>query len=128
MTYFGCAVENVGKNVLIIKDNKVIGKGSSQIMRGDEWVGIRFTEGEVLELVKDFAGVKAIGLKHNYFKYLPNSGLFWAAAFDEDEEKAWEVLGQTMVIDEFNFSFGIAPDHFKQVEGFNHKMAEPTNE
>lgn len=118
MTYFGCACENVGKDVLVIKDNKVIGKGRSVTMRGDEWVGIVFKEGEVLELIKDFESFKAFGAKHASFRYLPNSGLFFDGAFEEESEKAWEVLGQTMIVDEFNFGWGIAPDHFKQVEGF----------
>lgn len=124
MTYFGCAVENVGKDVLVVKDNKVIGKGRSLIMHGDDWIGIRFTEGEVLEMVKNFESVKSLGLKHNYFRYFPTSGLFWGPAFAEDDEITWTVLGQTMVIDEFNFRFGICPDHFKQVEGYASTLAE----
>lgn len=35
------AVENVGKEVVIIKDNKIIAKGKSVTMRGDEVVSIK---------------------------------------------------------------------------------------
>lgn len=124
MPSFGSAVQSVGKDVLVIKGDKVIGKGRSTIMVGDEWIGITFTEGEVVDLVKELKSVKLLGTRRVNFRYYPNSGFFEGPPFAEDDdevEKIFDVLGQTLVVDEFNFGFGICPDHFKQVEGFASK-------
>ena len=113
----------VGEKVLIIKDSKVIGKGFCSLANGDKFVSIRLEEGPILDMVKDLESVRLLGMRHTYVRYYPSSGLF----FDTDEHLgvgATELLCNTMVVSEFNFGFGICPEHFHNVEGFRGSIVE----
>lgn len=116
LTYM--AVENVGKDVLIIKDGKVIGKGVSQLMYGDEWIGIRFTEGEIMDMTKDLSTVKSMGYKYSYFRYYPYSGVFLGAPSEMGREDEHAILDATLVVDELKLKYGMVPDHFKATPGY----------
>ncbi len=120
--------------VLVIDGNKsVIGKGLVQIRSGDDWVGCRFTEGQVLDLVKglgfDLSGFSG---KHTYFKFYPKSGMFFDLPFDAETKvqgDLWFVgLGDLRIVDEFNFKWGSVPGWFYDVPGCGASKAKALNE
>lgn len=121
---YDVAVPSTGKTVLVIKENKVIGKGSAQLAVGTDFVGIRFTEGEILEMTKDLTVVKIFEHKHAYFRYSPVSGAFIGSAYDKDREDEFDVLQDTTVVDEFNLKYRMVPEHFKDVPGYGAVMDE----
>lgn len=116
--------------LLLIRDNKVIGKAQMAIGRGTEWVGIRITEGEVKEEVsklikaategedlKDLDGTLRFFFPH--FTYY--SGLYLDIGNLLLTEKTSEIdayFQDIRVVNEFNFRWGLVPDVFKDVEGY----------
>lgn len=99
-----------GNNLLVIKNNRVIGKASIVGRYGSD-VGVRFTEGEILDLVKDLELVKAVGLRYAYYPFSALSGGY-IGSNDED------CLLDVMVVDEFNFRWGMVPEYFSVVPGY----------
>ena len=116
------AVEGVGKKVLIILNDEIIGKGTTQIARGDEYVGVRFEEGKVLDMIKDLETVKVLTLRHSYFRYLPYTGAFWGPPTVDEDDRIDDILSPTFIVDEFNLGYGIVPDHFSKVEGYKSQI------
>lgn len=114
------ALQNVGKTVLFIKDNKVIGKGSSQIGHGDDWHGIRVESGEIFDQLKDLAPFNSgkLGIKHSYIRFSPLSGVYLGMNFSDEYPEVDALLEMVRVVDEFNFGYRMAPDSFKEVEGY----------
>lgn len=43
------ALESVGRKILLIKGNKVVGEGQSILGQGDKFHGISITEGELFD-------------------------------------------------------------------------------
>lgn len=97
-------------NLLVIKNNRVIGKASIVARYGSD-VGVRFTEGEILDLVKDLELVKAVGLRYAYYHFSALSGGY-IGSNDED------CLLDVMVVDEFNIRWGMVPEYFSVVPGY----------
>ena len=126
MSIIKYAVEGVGKDILFIKDNKVVGKGKSQVAYGDEWVGVSYLEGEFLEKFQLTEHVKVMSLKHTYLRFCPFLGVFIG-----DEEKLGsdvvDIFEDVRVVDEFNFRWGMVPDTFKDVPGYRSAPTEYEN-
>jgi hypothetical protein len=114
------ALQNVGKTVLFIKDNKVVGKGRGQIGRGDEWHGIRIESGELFEQLKDIEpfNTPGIGTKHALIRFSPTLGSFIGFGFTDEFPQAEEILEYVRVVDEFNLGYRMVPDTFKDTEGY----------
>ena len=106
------AVESVGKPVLFIKDNKIVGKGISQ-MAMDGIVGVCVVDDAAKEFFKDDYAVKILGWKSTFFHYFTHDGT--PAMWYEDEPDGRH-LG-TRVVDEFSFRWGMVPESFKDVDG-----------
>lgn len=111
------AVPYCGKEVLVIRDGRVIGKGRAVTRVGDEVTSIQFTEGEIIELVQDLELVRLLGLRYSYFKYGPNYGVYLG---DDTQTGVGgdEILADTLVVDAVNFRYGMAPTQFARVPGF----------
>ena len=119
------AVENVGRDVLIIRNNQVIGKGMSQIMRGLDFVSITLVDDDAKKLIPVERISDAIGYKHTYLRYDPISGMFLEIYGNDPEwEDINDRLEDTLVVDEFNFRWGLCPDTFKDVPGYRSAMIE----
>lgn len=99
-----------GSNLLVIKNNRVIGK-ALVAGRYVSDVSVRFIEGEILDLVKDLELVKSVGLRYAYYHFSALSGSY-IGSNDED------CLLDVMVVDEFNFRWGMVPEYFSVVSGY----------
>lgn len=111
------AIQGVGQNVLFIRDNKVVGIGRSQIMHGDDFVGITCVDDAAKALVsEDKEAIELLTYKHMYLSYSPITGMFIETRWMN--EALDEKLEDTRVVDEFNFRWGMVPDSFKDVEGY----------
>jgi hypothetical protein len=112
------AVEGVGKTVLVVKGDQVIGKGRVVAARGNEWVSVELIEGEVIELTKELSGVKELGSRWATFRYLPLTGSYFSCTIQDDNDAAEDILGETAIVDEFNFRYGLSPERFSKVPGY----------
>lgn len=120
---YNYAVENVGRDVLIIRNNQVIGKGMSQIMRGLDFVSITLVDDDAKKLIPIERISDVIGYRHTYLRYAPISGMFLEVYGNDPEwEDVNDQLEDTLVVDEFNFRWGLCPDTFKDVPGYRSAM------
>lgn len=117
------AVDGYGKKVLLIKDNKIVGKGSSQGSI-DYTIGIRAEEGEMLEQLKASSAAKILEVKWILPRFSQVTGGYVGSGFPDGEDID-AIFGDVSVVDEFNFSFGFCPDHFKDVPGYRSKFDDP---
>lgn len=131
---FDQAIASSTSSVLIVGgDKRIIGRGSKHISTG-HWVGVRFEEGPVIDMARPFMvmegperEVVSFFPKHAYFRFLPNSGLFWGFPFDMEDAKsdeAYELFHEVRAVCEFNLGFGWVPTWFKDVEGYGVKIKE----
>ena len=120
---YNYAVENVGRDVLIIRNNQVIGKGMSQTMRGLDFVSITLVDDDAKKLIPVERISDAIGYNYTYLRYDPISGMFLEVYGNDPEwEDVNDQLEDTLVVDEFNFRWGLCPDTFKDVPGYRSAM------
>ena len=122
---YNYAVENVGRDVLIIRNNQVIGKGMSQTMRGSDFVSITLVDDDAKKLIPVERISDAIGYRHTYLRYDPISGMFLEIYGNDPEwEDVNDQLEDTFIVDEFNFRWGLCPDTFKAVPGYQSAVTE----
>ena len=122
---YNYAVENVGRDVLIIRNNQVIGKGMSQTMRGLDFVSITLVDDDAKKLIPIERICDVIGYRHTYLRYDPISGMFLEIYGNDPEwEDINDRLEDTLVVDEFNFRWGLCPDTFKDVPGYRSAVTE----
>jgi hypothetical protein len=113
---YHAAVQSVGRDVLVIKHNKIIGKGRVEMQR-DSVINVKFIEGEILDMIQNLELVKSIGIRYSYFKFLSFTGTY----FDTDDctgVGGEDILSDVVIVDEFNFNFGLVPAHFSKVPGY----------
>jgi hypothetical protein len=115
---FHSAVSGTGKTVLVVRGLEIIGKGQTAIARGTEYVGVRLTEGKIMEEAKDLGIVKAVGFQDSYFRFSPTTGGFASWFYGDSEEDTLKFFEELRIVDEFNLRFGLVPDEFKDVPGY----------
>lgn len=119
------AIDGVGKEVLIIRDNVVIGEGRCGGMRGNEFASISLIGDAQKMIPTDHELVKMLGYKHATIRYCPISGHFIGmGCLLEEHESLDHVFEDTMVVDKFNFRWGMVPDHFMTVAGYRAAITE----
>lgn len=115
------AIDGVGKNVVVVKDDKVIAKGRSVAMRGLEYVSIQLSDED---FEKFFAAMddstKSVLKSIGHIRVAPVTGGFLALSLDleEDHKDIADQFENTNVVDHFNLTYGMVPDFFKNVEGY----------
>lgn len=112
------AIENVARDVYIIRNNEIVCTGRV----GSSYMGeaiVYLENEEAIEVFKDDALVKSLG-RNAPFPFLINAGWYSFGRFDdEDEERG---VGLT-VVDKFAFDFGIASTlRYAHIAGFGNKM------
>ena len=110
------AVPSTG-DVLIIRDSKVIGKGKVAYRRGDDYCGIKITEGDLIKELENTEAVKTLGIYNCSFRYFPISGIYCGDEFFDTFDHE-DILDNTMIVDEFNLKFRMVPEWFSEVEGY----------
>lgn len=116
---FHLAVKDVGRDVVLIKDNKIVGEGRSVTIRDGE-VSIEMTDDRAKALVENSVQVKTWAESHpdkkykwSYFRFLTVTGTYVG-----EGELFCEELDDIMVVDKFNLRYGMVPDTFKDVEEY----------
>lgn len=117
------AIESLGGEVVILKEDKIVGIGRVMSSFDGEFVGVELTEGAILGMVENLGVVQTLGLDGLAFRYSPVTGAYLGTGFWDDEDSD-AVLGTTFAVGRFNLSHGIVPDHFKNVEGYRSAVQE----
>ena len=113
--YLAC--DGVGKKVLIIRGNKVIGEGKSQTSR-DGCVSITL-EDDRAKLLVPIELLEGIGYKYCFLHYSMISGVFLGLFEDDTEfDLINEQLSDTAIVDEDRLQYGMVPEHFKTLTGY----------
>jgi hypothetical protein len=119
------AVETVGREVVLIKDNKIIGEGYSAATAGYT-VSIEMRDDRAKALVDDSIQVKewkkhAPGKEYRYslFHFSQFNGCYLG-----DNDEFYEPLENVFVVDKRNLSYGFVPNSFKNVEGYRSVIRE----
>lgn len=117
MSIMYAAADRCGNDVLIIRDNQIVGKAKSVLQRGDLFVGIELLDDaakSLIDITKN-ADLQSLGYRHIYIKYDPITGNFLP---DENFKEVREAMKDTMIVDEFNFRWGMVPEKFRDVPGY----------
>ena len=125
------AVENVGKDIVIIKDNKIFAKGRSVAMRGNDYVSIKLCEEDQEKFFgKMDTDSKAILKSIGHIHISPYSGAFLQMSLDYEglHKEIEEQFENTFAVDHFNLRYGIVPDHFKTAEDYRSAIEEAKQE
>lgn len=116
------AITTVGRDLLVIKGDKVIGKARAITQVGSH-IGVMFTDGEILDMVKNIDCVRSMGNKHSYFRFYALTGEY-IGTYDLTGIGSDDILWDVYVVDEFNFRWGMVPEHFSCVPGYQTAMEE----
>lgn len=119
------AVENVGREVLLIKDNKVVGEGFAAAM-ADGIVSIEMRDDRAKTLVENSTQVQA------WVSSFPDKKYKWASfkfcsftgTYLDTDEVFCEALEHIQVVDKFSLRYGMVPDSFKDTEGYRAAQQE----
>lgn len=117
MSKFFRAVES-DTQVLVfnIKTREFLGMAKVATRRGDEYVSVRFEDGTIMDLVAQIKSFQAAGPRFSYYRYSPVTGVYLGRGPEDDNDS--EILGSTIIVDAFNFRWGLVPDHFKKYPGY----------
>lgn len=110
------AITSIGKTCLLVKNNKIIGKGFS-VGKRDGRVSIKLTEGSILEAAASFLATKELTLQYAYLHFSDISG-YNIDTVEWVGEDGYAFLEDVYAVDEFNFSWGMVPEMFKTVPGY----------
>jgi hypothetical protein len=129
------AIETVGKQTLLIKDNKIIGEVSVVTMVGMV-CGVSMKDTACKELIKDTAQFKIWsgaengklqehGYKYSYFHFNIITGEYIGDYITQNQfREKEEALEGCFVVDKFNFEYGWCSRAFADVEGFGQRMEQ----
>jgi hypothetical protein len=116
------AVENVGREVFLIRDNKVVGEGYSQTS-AHGMISIEMRDDRAKAIVEDSSQVKAFGeafpekkYKWSFFRFYKFDGSYADNA--DDGDRYFPGLTDIRVVDKLYLGYGMVPDTFTDVEGY----------
>lgn len=123
------AIENVGREVLLIRDKRIIGEGYS-VSSSSGTISIEMRDERAKALISDSLAVKLWGerfpekkFKYATFKFCQFTGAYLDASY-YDPDMLCPTLSGVRVVDKMGLHYGIVPDAFKDVEGYNAIHAE----
>jgi hypothetical protein len=113
------AVETVGREVLLIKDNKIIGEGRG-VASYDYIISIQMIDERAKALIKDSPAVKGWAEYGEEKMYRWSTFRFnmFDGSYIDDDDRYFEPLENVRVVDKHYFELGICPKSFKEAEGF----------
>lgn len=117
------AVDGVSKDVLVVnKECKVIARGTSIAMRGNDFVSIRLIKEDFDKLLGGLSDMsKSVMHSIGHLRCCPISGMFIQPTLDlgdEENEIMENIFNDTYVVSEFDLRFRMVPDFFKEVDGY----------
>lgn len=125
MNPFISAVNDVGREVWLIKDNRIVGEGRTAVLN-DGIISVQMCDDRAKALVANSASVLAFAefgpekqYRWSYFQFCRFTG-----AYLDDDERFCETLEDVRVVDKFNLRFGIVPDSFKEVPEFREAVRD----
>ncbi len=121
------AVETVGREVVLIRDNKVIGEGYVSTMSGGV-VTVEMRDDRAKALVEDSEMVKLWGekfpekkFKYSLFHFCSYAGNYLG---ENEEQYSLKNFDDIRVVDKFNLRYRMVPSTFKDVEGYGAVSSE----
>lgn len=127
------AIESVGRDSLLIQNNKVIGKVKVVTMVG-MICGAMMKDDACKELVKETAQIKIWSESKNeimakdpcrfaYFHFNSISGEYIGDYVEQNKyREKQKALEDCFIVDKFNFEYGWCPSTFSTVEGFGSRL------
>lgn len=117
------AIDGVSKDVLIVdKDGKVIARGRSVSMKGNEFVSILLDKKDAELLLDSISNLTQIPMQSiGHIRCSPINGMFIEPTLDlnDQEFQIFEnAFGDTYAVSEFDLRYGMVPDFFKVVPGY----------
>lgn len=117
------AVDGVSKDILIVdKECKIIGRGTSVAMRGNDFVCIRLIKEDIDKLLINLPDMsKSLMHSIGHLRCCPISGMFIQPTLDlgnEENEIMENIFADTYAVSEFELRYRMVPDFFKNVEGY----------
>lgn len=118
------AIPSVGKDVVLIKNNKVIAKGRSRSSMGYV-IGIELQEGPLYdELCKaKIVSETTIPVKYINPRFSQVTGEYIHSGFNDGEEIDG-LMEDVMVVDLFNLVWGMVPDSFSSMLEYRWRQKE----
>ena len=117
------AVENVGREVLLIRDNQIIGEGYSQTS-AHGMISIEMRDERAKALIENSRQVQLWGekwpdkkYKWSMYKFCKFTGQYLDMSQDDPDMLCAELEG-VRVVDKQDFERGFVPDSFKDVPGY----------
>ncbi|MET0979787.1 MAG: hypothetical protein ABWX90_00860 [Candidatus Saccharimonadales bacterium] len=126
------AVDNTGREVVLIRNNEIIGEGYTQTSRGGA-VAVEMRDDAAKALVANSAMVKLWEekfpekkFKYSLFHFSQYTGEYLG---ENEDEYTVEALMDVRIVDKFNLRYGMVPSAFKEVAGYHaaRKECEPQN-
>lgn len=120
--HIGDAIQSVGREVLLVKNNKIVGEGYA-ISSADYIVGVEMRDDRAKALVADSEQVKAWAkhypdkaFKYSSFHFSELTGVY--TDWDDGRGYYCAALDEVRVVDKRNLGYGMVPDSFKDTEGY----------
>jgi hypothetical protein len=113
--------------LLIILDNKVVGKTSLAVSHPDGWCSVRVESGPIYEKLEQTEAVRLRGLRYCYFRFNPETGIYLGGEFSDATDHE-DVLRGTRVVNKFNLNWGMVPESFKNTEGYRSSLNRDEDE
>lgn len=117
------AIDGVSKDVLVVdKECKIVARGTSIAMRGNDFVSIRLIKEDFDKLLNGLSDMSR-SLMHSigHLRCCPISGMFIQPTLDlgdEENEIMEKIFADTYAVSEFDLRYRMVPDFFKDVEGY----------
>jgi hypothetical protein len=112
------AIDSVNKQVLVIKNGKIIANGISISMRGNEFAGVRLSNANLTFLPDNIRQMMDI---IGHLRFCPISGMYIEPTLgldDEEFDHIESMFDKTYAVGELELRYGMVPDFFKNVEGY----------
>lgn len=117
------AIEKVGREVLLVRDNKIIGEGYSQTS-AHGMISIEMRDERAKALIANSRQIKIWEekfpekkYKWSMYKFCQFTGQYLDMSADDPDMLCTELEG-VRVVDKRDFHYGFVPDSFKDVEGY----------
>lgn len=125
------AVENAGRELVLIRNNEIIGEAYGSASR-DGVIAVEMRDDAAKALVADSALVKMWeeSFPEKKFKYATFHFSMLTGEYigENEEEYTPDALMDVCIVDKFNLRFGMVPSTFKEVAGYNAIEHETANE
>lgn len=120
------AVETTGRLTLLVRDNKVIGECCVIAMRGSDVAFVEMHNKAAKDLIANTQAAKVLrGIEWVHVSFYPTTGLYCGTNYVGPEaDELNKIFERVMIVDNHHFLYGMCPDTFKNVPGYQSAFEE----